>query len=604
MHARCEIRETMMRMAFAGLAVAAFLTAALAIADETADLIQQIQKSPLTSAKDGAFRKLVVEATVGGQRGQALASLEAFIRSGFRRDDKRRLNDRQISTLAYATDAAVFLAQMEQFARDVRVRRDVLEWLAASEARYQLFLNTVSPDDDWANLFGIIEQLYDHDPKERDEYFRLILAFAVVWDQPRPPIHRQMGEHQLPYAPDLAARYDYFRDLYDSKRGEMPYRDLSVTALTFVVDVPVPISELEWARKNEPPRSWDRKYRDIVYSDARLAAGAYQWPDGPYTLAAIKERGGICVDQGYYATICARAWGLPALFFAGEGRRGPHAWIGYMKTKTRWEMDVGRYTFDKYATGHAIDPQSNKPMSDHYVEFTCDRSLGYNRYRVAARYGRLAFALANLGYIPAARQAAEQSLAAAPLYEFTWHVLETMLVKEKATQDLYDLLENMANTFHKYPDFQASIRTRQADLLRQMGQDDKAERLLERKTRQVGKDRDDLARFLANEQIRAAYDRGDYDEAMAKFEDMLKDQKKEGQKIFGLMEDYLALAAETKRNEQAAKFLKRYVSSLERIYDNSADNRRLFLTVLAKAYGQAGDERNLKRVQRDLERLR
>jgi ferritin len=137
-----------------------------------------------------------------------------------------------------------------------------------------------------------------------------------------------------------------------------------------------------------------------------------------------------------------------------------------------------------------------------------------------------------------------------------------------------------------------------------MGQDDRADSLLERKGRHMGRgDRDDLARFLANEQIRGAYEKGDYDGAMDTFEDVLKDQKKEGQKIFGLMQNYLMLAAATKQDKRAAKFLKRYVSSLERIYGNTPDNKRLFLTILAKAYEQAGDDRNLKRVQKDLQKL-
>jgi tetratricopeptide (TPR) repeat protein len=431
----------------------------------------------------------------------------------------------------------------------------------------------------------------------------LILAMAVVWDQPRPPIHHQMGRGQLPFKPEVEARYDYFRDLYDSNRGEMPYRDLSVTALTFVVDVPVPLSELEWVRENERPRAWDKKYSDIHYVDARLEAKIFQWPEGPYTLANIKEKGGICTDQGYYAVMCARAWGLPALFFGGAGRRGPHAWMGYMERENRWEMEVGRYTYDKYATGHAVDPQTNEPMSDHYVEFICDRSLRYSKFRLAARYGRLAHVLATMGYAPAARQVAELSLDNASLYEFTWLVLEDMLAKEKAHQELYDLLERKATVFRKYDDIVTAVRTRQAELLRDMGQDDKADRLLSRKSRQMNKDRDDLSRFLANEQVQAAYEKGDYDEAMKKFEDMLDDQKKEGQKIFGLMQSYLGLAAEMDRSEDAAKFLKRYVSGLRRMYDNTPDNERLFLQVLEKAYELAGDERNLKRVQKDLERL-
>lgn len=589
---------------FRSLLLGLTLGLGLAAAEDLASLGEQIRRSPLTSAKDGLFRQLAVESIVTGQREAGLQFLGDFIGQGFRKDPDRKPNSSQQDLLAYAADATILVALVDRHARDVTFRRDVLEWLTEDEDRYQLVLNTVSGDDNWAGMMAIIDQLYDHDPKQRDEYFRLILAMAVVWDERRPPLHYQMGGKALPYQPDIEARYDYFRDLYAAKRSEMPYDDLSVTALTFVVDLPLPLAELEWVRQNEAPRAWEKKYTEIVYSDARLNALAYQWPDGPYTMAAIREQGGICVDQAYYALVCARAWGLPAFIFTGEGRRGPHAWFGYMKDKSKWEMDVGRYTFDKYATGHAIDPQSNQPMSDHYVEFTCDRSLSYSRYRVAARYGRLAQVLATLGYDTAARQAAERSLDAAPLYEFAWTVLEVLLAKDKAIRELCDLLDRKANVFRKYADVVASVRQRQAELLRQLGENDKADRMVDRNARQVGRDRDDLARFLANEQIRAAYEKGDYPEAMKRFEDLLKDQREEGQKIFSLMEDYLALAQITKQNEEAVKFLKRYVDSLRNTYGSSPNNERLFLGILARAYEQAGDERNLKRIQKKLEDLR
>ncbi len=593
-----------MTSVFRSLLLGLALSAGLAAAEDLASLGEQIRRSPVTSAKDGLFRQLAVESIVTGQREAGLQFLGDFIGLGFRKDPDRKPNSSQQDLLAYAADATVLLVLVERHAPNVAFRRDVLEWLTEDESRYQLVLNTVSEDDDWGGMMAILNRLYDHDPKQRDEYFRLILAMAVVWDQPRPPLHHQMGGKALPYQPDIEARYDYFRDLYDAKRSEMPYGDLSVTALTFVVDLPLPLSELAWVRQNEAPRAWEKKYTEIVYSDARLNGKIYQWPNGPYTMAAIQEQGGICVDQAYYALVCARAWGLPSFIFTGEGRRGPHAWFGYMKDKTKWEMDVGRYTYDKYATGHAIDPQSNQPMSDHYVEFTCDRSLGYSRYRVAARYGRLAQVLASLGYDAAARQAAERSIDAAPLYEFAWTVLEALLAKDKATRELCDLLDRKANVFRKYADVVASVRQRQAELLRQLGEGDRADRMIDRNARQMGRDRDDLARFLNNEQIKAAYEKGDYEEAMKRFEDLLKDQREEGQKIFGLMEDYLALAKETKRNEEAVRFLKRYVDSLRNLYGTAPSNERLFLGILAKAYEQAGDQRNLQRTQKKLEDLR
>jgi hypothetical protein len=577
--------------------------AAIPCSGDMASLMTSIKKSPSISAKDGKFRELVVESLATGHCREGLNFLAKFIGSGFRRNPKRTPNDQQARLLAHATDASMFLALVSTRAPGVVLRRDVLAWLTKSESSYQLFLNTVSPTDDLKAVLRIVGELHDHDAKGRDEFVRLILAMAVVWDQPRLPMHYQMGGKQLPYTPDLLARYDYFCDLYGSKRSEMSYGELSVAALSIVVDTPVPLAELQWARKNESPRGWDKKYSSIEYIDERLAEKVFQWPHGPYTLAAIEETGGICVDQGYYAVICARAWGLPALFFSGEGRRGPHAWIGYMKDKNRWEMEVGRYTFDKYASGHAMDPQTNRPMSDHYVEFLCDRTLGYSRYRRAARSGRLAHVLSRLGYAPAARQAAERSLAIASKYEFSWHVLESMLAKKEAHRELYDLLERKASVYRRYDDFVAEIRKRQAALLRKLGEGDKAQKLLARKAKRLDKDRDDLTRLLTNEQIKAAYESGNYVTARKKFEELLEDQEKEGKKIFGLMDNYLAMAAETDQNKAAAKFLKSYVGGLRRIYDDTPDNERLFLGILAKAYEQAGDERNLKRIRKKLEKL-
>ena len=69
------------------------------------------------------------------------------------------------------------------------------------------------------------------------------------------------------------------------------------------------------------------------------------------------------------------------------------------------------------------------------------------------------------------------------------------------------------------------------------------------------------------------------------------------------MDNYLAMAAETDQNKAAAKFLKSYVGGLRRIYDDTPANERLFLGILAKAYEQAGDERNLKRVRKKLGKL-
>jgi len=69
---------------------------------------------------------------------------------------------------------------------------------------------------------------------------------AVVWDAPRTKIHSQIGEHALFYQPEITKRYDYFRKIFSpGGAAELDYKKLSVAEQVFVVDTPVPISELE-----------------------------------------------------------------------------------------------------------------------------------------------------------------------------------------------------------------------------------------------------------------------------------------------------------------------------------------------------------------------
>ena len=270
----------LLRYSLLGLAISLGVVAA----ENVATLGERIRKSPLTSAKDGLFRQLAVEGVVSGQRTPALQFLSEFVGMGFRKDANRELNSQQLEMLAYAADASVFLALVDRYAKDVPFRRDVLDWLTQDEARYQLFLNTVSGDDDWRGMMAIITQLYDHDPKQRDEFLRLILALAVVWDQPRPPLHHQTGGKALPYEQDITARYDYFRDLYDAKRGEMSYNDLSVTALTFVVDLPVALGGTAMgAQERGPARLGQEVQRDRLLRPAarRQDLPVAQWPLHP-----------------------------------------------------------------------------------------------------------------------------------------------------------------------------------------------------------------------------------------------------------------------------------------------------------------------------------
>jgi hypothetical protein len=590
------------RLAFlaAMLMVAAGL---LSGAEERLDAVRaRILADPGASGVQPLYRELAVEALVTRRLPEGFETLMAVFTKALK-SKKDVPTEGELPVLARAADAFILLAYTQESGPGISFRRDVTEWLLGSEGRLRTFLDIISPQDDWPAMYGIVSALYDHDAKGRDDFRRLILAMALVWDQPRPAPHPQMGRGQLPYDEPITARYEYFRDLYASKRADIPYTRLSVAALTNVVDTPVPLSELRWVRENVRPTNWARRFFDIRYDEGRLERAVYQWPHGPYTLEAIAKEGGICTDQAYYAALCARAYGVPALLFVGEGRRGGHAWFGYLKGTEKWEMDIGRYTYDKFATGYALNPQTNQPLSDHDVSFLCDRALRDESFSDAARLARLAFVLRELGYLAAARQTAERSLQLSPLYEFPWMVREKLLEEAKDWRGLAALLTRKAEAFRRYPDYVARITARQAEVLRTLGDDATADRLVARNVREVNRDRDDLARALVSEQVRAAYEKGDYAGAREQLEELLKDQKDEGQKLVEMLEGYLDLTRETKQTAEAVRFLRRYIDSLERRYGGSDHNRAILLRLLLRAYQNHGDRDEAARLERQIEKL-
>jgi len=373
-------------------------------------------------------RRVVRDAFVSGRTGEATALLAAFVAEAFRRPGGVS-DPALIERLARAADGALLLtlgdsrpvrgeggAAFVQPLR-VRMREDVATWLFGSDERFALLADTLSPRDNAPAVWWNLAQLHDHDPAGRTEYFELMLALAVVWDQPRRPLHGQMGGSPLPFEPALTARYDYFKQLYASREARIPYARLNVDSLIFVVDTPVPLSELEWARKNVrgAAASWGQKFHAIKYNQLRVDQSVFDWPHGQYTLANIEARGGICVDQAYYAVLTARAWGIPAIFFAGPGRRGGHAWFAFLKGEDRWEMDVGRFEEDQYQTGFTVNPQTNERMTDHEIAYQCERALRRKSFERAQQLTRIAQILLAAGDAPNAIACARQARGAVPI---------------------------------------------------------------------------------------------------------------------------------------------------------------------------------------------
>jgi hypothetical protein len=165
-----------------------------------------------------------------------------------------------------------------------------------------------------------------------------------------------------------------FRDLIDaSAKGSLKsdIRALEVGDLVHLVDHRLPRHELEWLRTRYRHTHRDRlaalAFSDVRYDTARESSGAYDWPESEsYTAANIASRGGICVDQAFYASMACKSLGVPAAAFAGAGDEGGHAWVGFLSERG-WDFSVGRPE-GKYIVGRLAHPQGWVQVSDHDME--------------------------------------------------------------------------------------------------------------------------------------------------------------------------------------------------------------------------------------------
>ncbi len=207
-----------------------------------------------------------------------------------------------------------------------------------------------------------LHELYAHDANRVAEYANLSVAFATtIPARPRT---------QKPPPAALRESFDYYtaanvRFRFDLKA--MPYELSRYLAVT-----PLSIEERKWAyadyfRHNNPPRSYFNVRYDIDHFrkgvPKKIAAH-------DYTLPNLREYGGVCIDQAYFAAGVCRSIGIPATIVTGRGRSGiGHAWLASLRPvnfgrQAQWDTHTGRYGDHLYYTGNLRDPASGKAILD------------------------------------------------------------------------------------------------------------------------------------------------------------------------------------------------------------------------------------------------
>jgi len=409
-----------------------------------------------------------------------------------------------------------------------RIDPDTVQFILRHPELLEELARTVNPRGDYLpGVFAVLQDLIKKNRKAVHDYPALAVALAVVYDQPVPKIwpHQQVSRRDLPYKNrpwnDLMA---YFTMMNEEKELFYDLKDFDTERLKFVVDAPIDLAEFDWARKNVKTSrtSFDRVYFEVQYQDVRLHRAQYDWADGAYTLENILEQGGICTDQTYFAAMTGKAFGVPTLYFEGQGRDGGHAWIGYLRSKNRWETDTGRFATQKFVVGHAMDPQSWRPISDHQLEeLTRDRPNGY-RNRKSIKLLGLANLLGPDVELNTRLELLDAAIKADPGNAAVWQ-RKTQLLKEAGTRSyLITHLEDMAKKFHTNEELSIEIQRELANYFEEQNEMERAEELRESIIKSADRDRPDLAMRAIADQLNSLIRRKELGEFQAQFIKYLK----------------------------------------------------------------------------------
>jgi len=402
----------------------------------------------------------------------------------------------------------------------------VSEW-TADESFLQTLFDTLSPGDYAPGVLRSLVAIRQAQPAKFKEYLNLAVAIAVVDDQKMPVFwpHRQVTTDLVPVKLQPAADwFAYWVKTNESGGTYFDLRKLTPEQLKFVVDAPLEPEELDWARKNirHTRDDFAKTFSDITYSAQRARDNIVSWTDSPYTLANIKQQGGICVDQAYYSMIAGKAHGLPTLFFAGQGVDGGHAWFGYLKGTDRWELDCGKYINQNFSAGIALDPQTWTSISDHQLAFITENFHSRPEYAASRDDLVVAGLLEVKGDTALAAKAYDSAIAVCSRNADAWDAKTAFLERTGAGVPVLTAHHQAAlRQFSSLPDLKAQHQKALAELAASAGDTAKADALTHQITLQNQDGRTDIAVDVAADKVTALVQAKKFSEALTEHDNQL-----------------------------------------------------------------------------------
>ena len=250
-------------------------------------------------------------------------------------------------------------------------------WFDARPKFRERFLLALDPfEDDLPNAARVALRLHEKFPKDCETFENLLLAFAVVWDNE--PLLRVLNTMNIPELDPETVKICSAEEAFGWYVNNQPrlcpwFKTTPWRLLLYVAADTTPLAEREWIfNKYHVFRSnLGTVYSELVYDESKLKDDAGKLAGREYTLANLKQYGGVCRDQAYYARAVCAAFGLPAYMASATGNAAlRHAWVGWVVNEPSAGYKLlshGRYEYDKYFTANIMDPQTGYFILDYLV---------------------------------------------------------------------------------------------------------------------------------------------------------------------------------------------------------------------------------------------
>ncbi len=477
-----------------------------------------------------------------------------------------------------------------------------LNWLMSSGDAMESFLSSVKKKDNISKVFSIWAGLWANDPKYHNQYHRLALACALIFDKPQKGKKKSMMS--------ATEVYINFRDADIAHKLKTNLDSLPAWELVWVVDLPITPAEIEWARKNVKLscQNWSKAYSMVKYRMDRAVNNADIYDQ--YILSEILEKGGICGDQAYFAAMTAKANGIPAMKIVGAGKRGQHAWFGYKESAKAWNIEAGRYTDDHYATGTAKELQTGQTLKEHELKLLTDIQKRTTYYPRGTRLTWLSQIFTVHKKHTQAGKALKMAIDKCTRHTEAWDAYINYLKISKAPLEKWQtMLTKMRTGFRKYPDMIARANNLESNIVMERKGPRAAAEVIAKQVKSMSnhnEERTDLTVYNIIKQTKMLVQANAIDEAESVYLKALKEQGRRSPCFQQLALAYFSFSSKQNHRLKA-------VTSIHDIFNDLYDepngdyfainNYANLMKMISKLYLKAGDKNKANELKAEINEI-